>query len=441
MNRSRTKTNTSLAGALATLLLLCAGVSSAPAADDNGVPQTAGELGLMQGFPPPPEKLITLANWQGAPFSRWSLQHVSEIIPAARIGRSNGLASLETQLQNVDAVTFAAVDGKRKPIAEMLTSTYTDGFIVLHNGKIVAERYFNGMGPSTLHLLYGVTQSVIGTLAGLPITGGQLDPDKPVTEYIPELGGTGFAGATVRQVLDMRTGVKFSEDPDDPTAEFSSMEISIGWRPRGYSTAPASAYDFLESLTDRESEHGQRFAYRSAHTYVLQWLIERTSETRMQDYLQNQLWAKLGAEHDAAFTVDPHGTPAAGAGLNSTLRDIARFGQMHLQGGFFNEQQIIPTEWITDCRQGDEGARGAYVGSEYARLFPKGIYRNQWWVKDPGKGIYIAAGRYGQILYINVPANMVGVKLSSFPVADDYDLVVDHVRAFDAIAAELSKQK
>ena len=150
------------------------------------------------------------------------------------------------------------------------------------------------------------------------------------------------------------------------------------------------------------------------------------------------MWAKLGAEYDAAFTVDPHGTPAAGAGLNTTLRDTARFGQMHLQGGFFNGQQIIPTEWITDCRQGDEGARGAYVGSEYARLFPKGIYRNQWWVKDPTKGIYVAVGRYGQMLYINVPANMVGVKLSSFPSADDHKLIVDHVRAFDAIAEQLS---
>lgn len=403
-------------------------------------PQTAAELGLMHGFPPPPDKLVTLANWQGEPFTRWSLQNVTEIIPTARIKRSNGVAELDTELQNLDAVVFAAVDGKRKTVADMLAETYTDGFIVLQNSKIVTERYFNGMRPSTLHLLHGVTQSYIGTLAGLPITGGQLDPNKPITDYISELAGTGFDGATVRQVLDMRTGVKFSEDATDPTSEISNMEISIGWRPRGYSDAPASAFQFLATLTDKTSEHGQKFAYRSAHTYVLAWLIERTTETRLQDYLATQLWAKLGAEYDAAFTVDPHGTPAAGAGLNTTLRDTARFGQMHLQGGFFNGQQIVPTEWITDCRQGDEGARGAYVGSEYARLLPKGIYRNQWWVKDPTKGIYVAVGRYGQMLYVNVPANMVGVKLSSYPSADDHNLIVDHVRAFDAIAEQLSKK-
>ena len=429
--------NIALAAAVAGMIA-CVG-SPALGADEEH-PKTAAELGLMQGFPPAPAKLVTLANWQGEPYNRWSLQHVSEVIPSARIGRSNGIAELETVLQSVDAVTFAAVDGKRKTVADMLVDTYTDGFLVLHNGKIVAERYFNAMGPASLHLLHGITQSYIGTLAGLPITRGQLDVDKPVTDYIPELKGTGFDGATVRQVLDMRTGVTFGEDPTDPTAESSVMEISIGWRPRGYSDAPASAYDFIETLTQKDSDHGKKFEYRSAHTYVLAWLIETVTETRLQDYFATELWAKLGAEYDAAFTVDPHGTPAAGAGLNTTLRDAARFGQMHLQGGFFNGQQVIPTEWITDCRQGDEGARGAYVGSEYARLFPKGIYRNHWWVKDPSKGIYVAVGRYGQIMYINVPANLVVVKLSSYPKADDHNVIVDHVRAFDAIAENLSKE-
>ncbi|MEE8311800.1 MAG: serine hydrolase, partial [Candidatus Binatia bacterium] len=230
--------------------LLAASPSGAPAEEAEG-PRTAAELGLMHGFPPPPDKLITLANWQGAPFMRWSLQHVSEIIPTARIKRSNGVAQLDTELQNLEAVVFAAVDGKRKTVADMLGETYTDGFIVLQNSKIVTERYFNGMRPSTLHLLHGITQSYIGTLAGLPITGGQLDPAKLVTEYISELGGTGFSGATVRQVLDMRTGVKFSEDATDPTSEISNMEISIGWRPRGYSDAPPSAFQFLATLTEK----------------------------------------------------------------------------------------------------------------------------------------------------------------------------------------------
>src|SRR5579883_2560285 len=130
-------------------------------------PQTAQELALMQGFPPPEDKLVTVANFQVGPYNRWGFQHISQILPTAPIGRGDGTAAaLERRAQDLGALAFTGAGG-RMTIAEMLETTYTDGFLVLKDGAIVAEQYFNGMGPHTRHLLMSVSKSLTGMLAGI----------------------------------------------------------------------------------------------------------------------------------------------------------------------------------------------------------------------------------------------------------------------------------
>ena len=400
-------------------------------------PPTAADLGLMQQSRPSPGKLVTLANWQEPPFNRWAFQHFRELVPTAPITRGAGpVAELPRAPRIVDPLAFTSVSGETTTVARMLAATYTDAFLVLHRGAIVTEQYFNGMTASTLHLLQSVSKSITGTVAGILIDRGLLDAAAPVTDVVADLAGTSFDGATLRQVLDMRTGTKFSEEYTDLKAEIRQYEQIIGWRPR---TDPQPADDLWSYICtlDNARPHGAPFEYRSILTDLLGWILESAGRMRYAELVSRELWSKLGAEHDAEIAVDPHGHPIADGGISVTLRDLGRFGQTYLQDGFFNGSQIVPAAWVRDCRQGDDEAAAAFAASPQAARYPGGMYRNQWWVKDPRRGVFLGSGIHGQSVFVHRPTQTVVVKLSTWPEALDLNFAEEHVRAFEAIAAAL----
>src|SRR6185369_9475874 len=168
---------------------------------------------IMQGFPPPLAARIALETWDFPPFNRWSFQNVRSVLPTRAIARGDGPASVfQRKLHDILPIPYTDIDGAQRTVAEMLDRTYTDGFIVLHRGSIVAEHYFNNMTPATLHLSQSVAKSFVGALVGILAGRGELDLNAPVAQYVPELGASGYAGATLGQVLDMRSGVRFGED-------------------------------------------------------------------------------------------------------------------------------------------------------------------------------------------------------------------------------------
>ncbi len=204
--------------------------------DRSAVPQ------LMQGFPPAGDAVVGVHNWSTHPHLRWGFLHTREIVPTARIERGDGpVLALEADPRDVDGITFPWAGG-RMTVAQMLDRTSTDGFLVLHRGRIAAERYGAGMTPATTHLLQSVSKSIAGTVAGVLVGRGLLDPDAPVSRYIEELAGTSFDGATVRHVLDMRTGTAYDETYDDPASDVFLTEVLAGWRP------PAGRASRLERL-------------------------------------------------------------------------------------------------------------------------------------------------------------------------------------------------
>src|SRR5439155_13300467 len=164
-----------------------------------------GTEDLMRESPAPPEALVTLANWQDPPFNRWGFQHVRDLIPTARIGRGDApVVEFERAPRDLDAIRVPGPNGADLSLSEALAESYTDGFLILHDGRIVDERYFTGMTPATTHLLMSVSKSVTGALAGALVGRGLLDPASPITAYVPEPAGPSFDGATVRHLLDMR---------------------------------------------------------------------------------------------------------------------------------------------------------------------------------------------------------------------------------------------
>ena len=396
--------------------------------------RTAAQLGFTESFPP--RRAIDLSKWDRGEDCRYAFQHISEIIPVASISRGSGDATeLPRDLRDLSEMTFKAPDGQAITVRAMLDATYTDGFIVLQDGAVVFEKYYNGMTPETRHLLMSVSKSVTGTLAGILVNEGRLNPDKKVVDYIPELTNSpGFADATVREVLDMTTSIVFSEDYDDPAAEVQLHEQATAGHGRT-PIAQKGLYAFAQTIRKDEREHGEVFHYASINTDVLGWMIQRASNQRFSEFMSQRVWSRLGAEHDAHLSVDSFGSPVTNGGFVITLRDLARFGQMVLDDGVHNGQQIIPSGWIDDCRY--NGKNSAWKPTKYAKKWPDGFYRNQWYVTRDDQGSFFAIGVNGQHLWVNPTSRVVIVKFSSFPVSAKLEPMELAIDGLDAIARKL----
>ena len=406
---------------------------------DRTGPPTAAESGLMQGSPPPSDRLVTLENWLQPPFNRWSLQHLGELMPSARIARGDTIRGLPRADRDLGGLTFEQ-DGERWTLDEALVASATDGFLVLRGGEIVTERYANDMAPETLHVQFSVTKSVVATVAGILIDRGAMNADDDLAAVIPELSGTSWEGATVQHVLDMRTGTKFSEDYDELEEAMAPYTVASGMGPRTSPHDPTDTYSYLVTL-ENEREHGGVFDYRSPVTSMLGWLCERAGGARLGMLIGRELWDPIGAEHDASIVVDPHGYAMAAGGMSATLRDLGRFGQAWLDGGVVEGRQVVPPAWIADTLTGQHDSRDAYAAA-YPDLedddFREAFYRNKWWVLDASVPLYAAMGIHGQHVMVHEPSQVVIVKFSSLPVADDLAILALDGAAFLAVAEALA---
>lgn len=393
---------------------------------------------IMQGSPVPPEWRVPFADWDYPPWNRWSFQNIRQILPTMPVTPALIPWQLETAERDITGITFVNAEGQTTSLADMLDQTYTDGFIVLKGGKILHESYHNGMTPKTVHLAQSVSKSITTTVAGILIGQGLLDVQKPITDYLPELAETGWNGALLRHVLDMTSGTRFDEEYTSPTSDIAKTDVASGWKPVPENSPadtywPACVWDQILSLKDRDAEHGARFLYRSIETDVIAHAMERVSGRKLADLVSTLLWRPMGAETEACFTVDSAGYALADGGFNASLRDFARFGQLHLQGGARDGQQIIPAEWVKDIRSGDHGSFND-MGREF---LPNGRYRNQFWIKDSALETAMCIGVFGQLIYIAPEQDMVVVKLSTWPDFVDLTHKINTLRAIDAIAAAL----
>jgi CubicO group peptidase (beta-lactamase class C family) len=379
----------------------------------------AAKPALMTGAPPfPPAERVTLANWQEPPFNRWAFQHVRELIPTARIARpADGLARVLPRAER-DILGFRfRFSGRELTVAKLLEETYTDGFLVLHQGRVLAEHYFNHMTPDVPHLLMSVSKSVTSAVAGILAGRGELDVSARVEEIVPELGGTSFEGAAVQDLLDMRAGTRFDESYDNPEADVRTYERVYLWRPDDGRPRPPDALGYFETLRN-DGPHGGPFRYRSILTDVLAWVIERAAGSRLHQLIARELWQPMGAEFDAEITVDSRGNPMADGGICATLRDVARFGHLFLERGRTGDQVVVPEAWVEDTIRGAPDGARAFDGADRPPGYPPGAhYRNCWWIRDPAAAFFHASGINGQNIFVHEPSRTVVAKLSTWPTA------------------------
>ncbi len=396
----------------------------------NGAPK------LMAGFPPAPQSQVTLANWQDPPFNRWAFRHMRELIPSHPIP-AGPPAPLRAAARPLGDPAVAKLDGSMATVEDVLAGTYTDAFLVLHDGELVAERYFSGMTAGTPHLLMSVSKSVLGCVAGVLADRGTLDPAAPVTAYVPEVGHSGYAGATIRDLLDMRTGVAFRETYTALDAEVRVMERSMGWRP-ALPGDPRGAYPYLATLGSA-GPHGGEFSYRSADSDMLGWACERASGIRVADLVSALIWQPIGAERDAEITCDPLGSAIPDGGISATARDLARFGQMLVDEGWAQGRAVVPAAWLADMREPEPGVREAFSRTDNEYVLPGGWYRSQFWVIPGSLGpVLVCLGIHGQLIYADQAARTVVVKLSSWPDPQNTAYLVDTLRSCAALTGRLS---
>lgn len=383
---------------------------------------------------------LTLDNWQSAAHLHWTFQHIADFLPTAIISRGTGPsarmpAAAATGLS--DIAFFDTTTGHSRTVGDVISSTETDGWIVAQHGAVLGEEYHLGMTADTSHLLMSVSKSLIAAVAGVLAGNGSLDVDAELSWYVPALAHSGYAGATVRHVLDMRSGIKFSEDYLDPLAEVRLIEQAIDWAPRTVADLPYTMYDFLLTLR-QATPHGGPFLYRSCETDVLGWVCEAAAGVRMPELMSELLWARIGAQNDAVIGIDSAGTGMFDGGINACLRDLVRFGSLFLTGGAsLTGVQVVPAAWIVDTFTGESHSRQAFAASPGDNRMPGGMYRNQCWFPYDGDNVMLCLGIHGQMIYVNRAADMVAAKLSSWPVPQDSTKLLPTVAAFDAIAANL----
>ena len=393
-------------------------------------------IGSTASRPPFP---VTLDNWQTAEQVGWTFCHIAEIFPTATISRGSERAvPLSRHITSFADLTCRDADGESSTVGAIMKATETDGWMVVHEGKVVAEQYAGAMEPDTLHLLMSVSKSIVGILVGALAGQGVLNVDEQVTTYVPELEHSGYRGATVRHLLDMRSGIEFSEDYLDPNSGVRLLEQAMGWAPRRSEGVPPTLRGFLRTL-QQTREHGGPYEYRSCETDVLGWVCEAAAGRRFPELAGELIWSRLGTDFDANIGVDSEGTGLFDGGISAALCDLARLGVMIARDGTsMTNQQVVPETWIEGSFAGGPDSREAFASSPDVIRMPGGMYRNQFWFPWPERQVLLCLGIHGQMIYVDHATGLVAVKLSSWPTPQDSWKLYSTLAAFDAINAELA---
>ncbi|MEM7189777.1 MAG: serine hydrolase, partial [Pseudomonadota bacterium] len=353
---------------------------------------------MMTTFPADEGEQVTLANWRTAPFNKWAFHHVSEIVPSAMI--KNDPANV-MPLPAGAQISMPIVGGL--DFDSYLARTHTDGLVIVHQGKVIHESYANGMTASDPHICMSVSKSMMAMLAGVLAEKGILDPNAEATVYIPELAKTAFAGATVQQLLDMRSGITFDEDYLTTSGPIVEYRKATNWNPLEPGQPETDLRSFLLTLTESDGPHGGKFDYKSPCTDLLGWIIERASGRRYADLFSELIWRPMGAESPAMVTVDRLGAPRTAGGMSVTTRDLARVGQMLCTDG----ARVISNSWIEDIETA--GDPDAWANGSFADDFP-GMpmhYRSKWYVFRRPSPVMFCLGIHGQNLFVDRRAGLV----------------------------------
>ncbi|HDR4421745.1 TPA: beta-lactamase family protein [Bacillus cereus] len=357
----------------------------------------------------PSKNNVTKKNWLDDPYLRWSYTHMKEFTLINEVKNNpDQVSHFSTASQNLDDFAVARRFGTT-PLKKLLDDNKTDAFVVVHNGKLVYERYFNGYKESEPHGMASLAKVFTGVIIQALAEENRIDLEKTADTYIKELKNTPFGTATLQQLLDMQVSVQYpTHGYEHPELENQDAQLYLASNilPRGKNyDGPMKIYDMLREAEETASP-GSEFSYDNGSAETLAWVIRTITGKSLAENVSERIWSQIGMEENAYYVTDETKIEQASAGLNATARDMARFGQLLLNNGEYNGKQILPSSITKDIKNVQKGELAIGLGASIS-------YHNQWWIPHNEQGAFEVIGSYGQSLYIDPKANMVIVHFSS----------------------------
>ncbi|KAF2159150.1 hypothetical protein M409DRAFT_30434 [Zasmidium cellare ATCC 36951] len=362
-----------------------------------------------------------LSNWREAPYNQWAFVNVDQVVGTHEIKRGPSVHQLETSERQLDEFSIQLKD-KALDLPKFISASDTDGLIVLQHGKIVHEQYVRENDQKSKHIMMSMTKSVTGLLVGILQSQGKLKETDLVAKYVPEVSGSFYKDVTIRQCIDMRSGAVYPDGQHE-------YRCAAGWNPENGSEKYTTLHGLITHF-EPELAKDDRFEYVSVNTDLMGWVIERATGKTFAEVISELLWQPLGAESDALITVDKEGSARAAGGMCATLRDIARIGQLIVEGG----KGIIPSAWLDDIVNG--GSKEAFAQGAWAAGFAEdfsGLAYRSHWLSDAPTDVTMALGIHGQMLFADRKNGIVVAKTGSQPDAIDFGKIKMTVLAFKEI--------
>ncbi len=352
-----------------------------------------------------------------------AFRNMDKIFPVKVIERSENPFQFKESLRDMSEVEFEW-QGSNATIGSFLEKTVTTALVVVKDGTIMFEHYALGNTRESNATSMSVAKSFTSALIGIALEEGLIKSiDDPIEKYVPELKDSGYAGVTIKHILQMSSGIGFSEVYDDQTSDIILM--------MGQMAGGKSIVEYAAALESEETP-GTKFNYASIDTNVLGMLLENVTGKSPAKYLEEKIWKPIGMESDATWATDNHGNVLTFAWLNVTARDFARFGHLYLNEGRWGSEQVVPEKWVNES---------VVPGEDYLKLTDHYVpgwdigYQYQWWVPESDEGEFTAIGVWGQYIYVNRIQNLVIVKNSVDPDFDMRDM--ETIAAFRAIGRAL----
>ncbi|MGE7826763.1 serine hydrolase domain-containing protein [Paenibacillus sp. NPDC093718] len=371
-------------------------------------------------------KLATLTD---ADKMSWNFVHMDQLLPHSIIQKGNKVHPFKRgKIVDLSTLTYK-FNGETRKFAELMNRSRTNGLLVIKDGKIVNEQYFNGNDACTRFTSWSIAKSYVSTLVGIAVDEGKIKSvDDIITDYVPELKGSGYEEATIRDVLQMSSGVDWDEDYSNPNSDIWRMMQDVVFK----------SMPVMEFIKDLKGGQPHTFNYKSVDSQVLTFLVENVNKKQLHEVASEKLWKPLGMTSDAYWNQDLHNNDIGLSFINAPLRDLAKLGQLFLQDGKWRGKQIVSAKWVKEATTPVDPDLQPNVA------YPHFGYQYQWWVPEGAKfgHEFAAMGVYGQYVYVNKDAGVVIAKVSADPeytVNVDYDY--EEITAFREIVRAVSKER
>lgn len=382
----------------------------------------------MQETPPIRDSQVTFKNYRNPAHNRWAFRNINAPFATLSIPREGAVTPLqEAPMPELGELMLTDGFDQERSVNDILENNDTDGFVVLRDNTILFERYFGGMNRHDQHIWFSATKSLVSTAMGILVAQGKIDLQASPADYIEELRGSGFERTSIQNILNHSSAIDFKENYTDPNSDFLkhyAPALNMGYVPGGREAQPESSeiygvHDFLGRFVkeDKQLQPGDMFDYNSTNADVAGWIIARVSGMPLHEFLQKNIWSKLGTEHDALIAADRAFRAVATGGMSTSTRDAALFGQMILKRGKIGDQQIVPAKWIDASLEISDRDLNKMKSNKKYQDNSWQAYKNMWWIINAERGEYAAVGVHGQVIYINRFANLVIAYFSSQAVA------------------------